>query len=86
MSPNDYASSLPRAAASSRWPQTAANPLNFCLLGLVYASWAARVPAVRDALRLDAADLSIALLGGGASAMQGSDAGSAPAGHPVAPG
>jgi MFS family permease len=69
MSPNEYASSLPQAAASARRTQAAANPLNFCLLGLVYASWAARVPAVRDALRLDAADLSIALLGGGAGAV-----------------
>jgi MFS family permease len=69
MPPNDYASCPPAIAAAPRWPRAIANPLNFLLLGLVYASWAARVPAVRDALRLDAADLSIALLGGGAGAV-----------------
>ena len=55
--------------ATPRWTRAVANPVNFCLLGLVYASWAARVPAVRDALHLDAAQLSIALLGGGAGAV-----------------
>ena len=69
MPPNEYASCTPAVAAAPRWPRAFANPLNFLLLGVVYASWAARVPAVRDALRLDAADLSIALLGGGAGAV-----------------
>lgn len=69
MSPNEYAFRLFPAGPASRWPQAIANPLNFCLLGVVYASWAARVPAVRDALRLDAAELSIALLGGGVGAV-----------------
>lgn len=69
MSPNEIAAPLPATATVSTWQQVIANPLNFLLLGLVYASWAARVPAVRDALQLDAADLSIALLGGGAGAV-----------------
>ena len=60
---------MPHLPATPRWTQAVANPVNFCLLGLVYASWAARVPAVRDALHLDAAQLSIALLGGGAGAV-----------------
>lgn len=69
MSPKEYVSRPPGFPAASKWPQAIANPLNFCLLGVVYASWAARVPAVRDALQLDAAELSIALLGGGAGAV-----------------
>jgi MFS family permease len=69
MPPNEYAPCLPPVAAAPGWPRVIANPLNFFLLGVVYASWAARVPALRDALRLDAADLSIALLGGGAGAV-----------------
>lgn len=56
-------------AAGSGWRQRIANPLNFCLLGIAYASWAARVPAVRDGLQLDAAQLGIALLGGGLGAV-----------------
>ena len=66
---NEFASTLPRLAATPRWAPHVANPVNFCLLGLVYASWAARIPTVRDALQLDAAQLSIALLGGGAGAV-----------------
>ncbi|MDB5757626.1 MAG: putative Permease of the major facilitator superfamily [Burkholderia sp.] len=66
---NEYASRLPSRPAASGWPQAVANPLNFVMLGVVYASWAARVPAVRDSLQLDAASLSIALLGGGAGAV-----------------
>jgi MFS family permease len=69
MSLNEYASRLPLRPAASGWPQAVANPLNFVMLGVVYASWAARVPAVRDSLQLDAASLSIALLGGGAGAV-----------------
>lgn len=69
MPPNDYASRLPAVAAAPGWTRVIANPLNFFLLGVVYASWAARVPAVRDALQLDAAELSLALLGGGAGAV-----------------
>lgn len=69
MPPNDYASRLPAVTAAPGWTRVIANPLNFFLLGVVYASWAARVPAVRDALQLDAAELSLALLGGGAGAV-----------------
>jgi MFS family permease len=69
MSHKEYVSRPPSLAAASGWPQAIANPLNFCLLGVVYASWAARVPSVRDALQLNAAELSIALLGGGAGAV-----------------
>lgn len=69
MPPNEIAARLPAAPARPGWQSAVANPLNFVLLGVVYASWAARVPAVRDALQLDAAGLSIALLGGGAGAV-----------------
>ena len=69
MPPNEIAARLPAAPARPGWQSAVANPLNFVLLGVVYSSWAARVPAVRDALQLDAAGLSIALLGGGAGAV-----------------
>ena len=69
MPSSEYACCTRLVAAPSRWPRAVANPLNFVLLGIVYASWAARVPAVRDGLRLDAAGLSLALLGGGAGAV-----------------
>ena len=69
MSSNEYASRAPANTAASGRLSAVANPLNFFLLGVVYASWAARVPAVRDALQLNAADLSVALLGGGAGAV-----------------
>lgn len=66
---NDIASPLLPHSKAAPAIQRIANPVNFILLGIVYASWAARVPAVRDALRLDAAQLSLALLGGGAGAV-----------------
>lgn len=44
-------------------------PLLFILLGLVFASWAARIPAVRDALHLSAGQLGIALLCAGAGGL-----------------
>ena len=69
MPQNEFASPLPLIPEAPRWPRVVANPVNFCLLGVVYASWAARVPSVRDTLQLDAAQLSIALLGGGAGAV-----------------
>lgn len=47
----------------------AAIPTLFLLLGVVYASWAARLPAVRDALSLDPATLGTVLLGGGLGAV-----------------
>ncbi|PHV13295.1 MFS transporter [Chitinimonas sp. BJB300] len=47
----------------------AALPVLFLLLGVVYASWAARLPAVRDRLMLDPATLGTVLLGGGIGAV-----------------
>ncbi|WP_050469633.1 MFS transporter [Herbaspirillum chlorophenolicum] len=43
--------------------------LFFLLLGMVYASWAARIPSIRDILHLDAATLSLVLLCGGIGAV-----------------
>jgi MFS family permease len=45
--------------------QQAASPFLFFLLGIVFATWAARIPAVRDALHLSSAQLGIVLLCGG---------------------
>ncbi len=50
--------------APSRLRQAAA-PYLFFLLGIVFATWAARIPAIRDALQLSAADLGLVLLCGG---------------------
>src|SRR4051794_4649902 len=47
----------------------AAIPVLFLLLGMVYATWASRIPALRDALNLNAAQLGLALLSGGAGAV-----------------
>ncbi|HWW05531.1 MFS transporter [Collimonas sp.] len=47
----------------------AALPLLFLLLGVIYASWVSRIPALRDNLQLDAASLSLFLLGGGVGAV-----------------
>ena len=44
-------------------------PFFFILLGTVYATWASRIPAVRDALQLDPASLSLALLCAGIGAV-----------------
>jgi len=44
-------------------------PFFFFLLGLLYASWAARIPSIRDHLHLDAATLSLVLLCGGIGAV-----------------
>lgn len=44
-------------------------PFLFLLLGLVFASWAARIPAVRDALQLSAGQLGSALLCAGIGAL-----------------
>lgn len=54
--------------AQLRWRRIAI-PLFFLLLGIVFASWAARIPAVRDTLGLDAASLSVVLLCGGIGAV-----------------
>ncbi|WP_034298224.1 MFS transporter [Herbaspirillum sp. RV1423] len=51
-----------------RWRQIAV-PFFFFLLGLLYASWAARIPSIRDNLQLDAATLSMVLLCGGIGAV-----------------
>ncbi len=59
---------LPASAASS-WLRRAAIPILFLALGVVYASWAARLPAIRDALALDPATLGTVLLGGGIGAV-----------------
>ena len=56
------------APSVSRMRQ-AALPLLFILLGVVYASWASRIPAVRDALQLDPAELSLVLLCAGIGAV-----------------
>lgn len=66
---NELACQLTLSPAPTARSERIANPINFVLLGIVYASWAARVPAIRDTLQLDAAQLSIALLGGGAGAV-----------------
>ena len=46
-----------------------AAPFLFIFLGVIYASWAARIPAIRDALHLTPAQLGIVLLGGGFGAV-----------------
>jgi len=51
-----------------RWRQVAI-PFFFFLLGLLYASWAARIPSIRDNLQLDPATLSLVLLCGGIGAV-----------------
>lgn len=51
-----------------RWRQVAI-PFLFFVLGLFYASWASRIPAIRDHLQLDAATLSMVLLCGGIGAV-----------------
>lgn len=60
--------SLPSAETGAGQPSpasraaAAALPLLFTLLGLVFASWASRIPAIRDALHLSAGQLGLALL------------------------
>lgn len=46
-----------------------ATPFLFILLGVVYASWAARIPAIRDNLLLSPAQLGFVLLGAGFGAV-----------------
>lgn len=60
--------SLP-ATPQPSWLRRAAIPFLFLLLGVVYASWAARLPAVRDALQLSPGTLGTVLLGGGLGAV-----------------
>jgi MFS family permease len=54
---------------SSHRLRIAAAPFLFILLGVIYASWAARIPAIRDALQLTPAQLGMVLLGGGFGAV-----------------
>lgn len=49
--------------------QAAAIPGLFLLLGLVYASWTARIPALRDTLGFGPAQLGLVLLAGGVGAV-----------------
>jgi MFS family permease len=54
-------------ARPARW--RAAAPVLFLLLGVVYASWASRIPAIRDLLHLRAAQFGLVLLSGGIGAV-----------------
>ena len=70
-SPRDYMTTdltLSTSALPVRWRRIAI-PFFFFLLGLLYASWAARIPSIRDNLHLDAATLSLVLLCGGIGAV-----------------
>jgi fucose permease len=49
--------------------QKIATPFLFILLGVIYASWASRIPSIRDALSLSPAQLGMVLLGGGFGAV-----------------
>jgi fucose permease len=49
--------------------QRAATSILFLLLGMVFATWAARIPAIRDALHLSPAQLGTVLLCGGIGAV-----------------
>ncbi|QNM98337.1 MFS transporter [Chitinimonas koreensis] len=60
---------LPAAPAAGGRLRQAAIPVLFLLLGVVYASWAARLPAIREARALDPATLGTVLLGGGIGAV-----------------
>lgn len=53
----------------SRILHQAAAPLLFILLGVIYASWAARIPAIRDLLQLSPSQLGVVLLSGGVGAV-----------------
>ncbi|HWX00453.1 MFS transporter [Collimonas sp.] len=44
-------------------------PLLFLLVGVIFASWVSRIPALRDHLQLDPASISLFLLGGGIGAV-----------------
>lgn len=44
-------------------------PLLFLLVGVIFASWVSRIPALRDHLQLDPASISLFLLGGGVGAV-----------------
>lgn len=59
----------PRSFPASLTWRKLAIPLFFLLLGIVFATWAARIPAIRDHLQLDAATLALVLLCGGIGAV-----------------
>ncbi|WP_353152757.1 MFS transporter [Herminiimonas fonticola] len=59
---------LPATSRLTRFHSIAA-PFLFILLGVIYASWAARIPAIRDALQLSPSQLGLVLLGGGFGAV-----------------
>ncbi|WP_211467220.1 MFS transporter [Collimonas silvisoli] len=61
--------SIASPAAVNTRMRSAALPLLFLLLGVIYASWVSRIPALRDNLQLDPASLSLFLLGGGIGAV-----------------
>jgi MFS family permease len=56
---------LPTPSSASSPLRRIAVPFLFVLLGVIYASWAARIPAIRDALALTPAQLGFVLLAGG---------------------
>ncbi|MFT5962566.1 MAG: fucose permease [Burkholderiaceae bacterium] len=56
---------LPRSRLSAR----VALPILFILLGAAFATWAARIPALRDTLQLGAAQLGLVLLCSGVGAV-----------------
>jgi MFS family permease len=58
-----------------------ATAVAFCVTGAVFASWAARIPAVQDRLQLGSGGLAIALLGIEAGAIVGLPASGALVGH-----
>jgi fucose permease len=60
--PTDFV--LPAAAGSARL-RASALPSLFFLLGMHFSNWISRLPAIREALSLDAATLGTVLLGGG---------------------
>lgn len=53
----------------SRARHKIAAPLLFILLGIIYASWAARIPALRDLLQLSPSQLGFVLLSAGIGAV-----------------
>jgi MFS family permease len=68
----DSSSAAPSTASAGSLPglpQRVAAPLLFVLLGVVFATWAARIPAIRDALQLSPAQLGLALLCAGAGSV-----------------
>ncbi|WP_417924880.1 MFS transporter [Collimonas pratensis] len=62
---------MPIASSSAAHPRMrqVALPLLFLLVGVIFASWVSRIPALRDHLQLDPASISLFLLGGGIGAV-----------------